>query len=577
MKKIWCLLLPAAVALAGLASGQDASDDGSGAVGGLGFVDEVAVTVVNVDVYVRDGKGRPVSGLEVTDFKVSQDGLEMPVSNFAELDREVIEHLFANSAVESVLPPRPAEEEEVSDGPEVRPMFMVLYVDNENMDPLHRNRVLRRVREFVTENLNPPVQMMVASYERSLKVVQGFTDDSGAINGALTKLHKVSGGRADRDSDRREILERMQEETAQETRHEGKENQRAIQQRYRQQIMAFAEEEANNVSFALEAIKESMAMISGLEGRKAMVYISSGLPMSPGIGLMQEYSSAFRDPSFMGRRFNTDRTNAFKALTSAANAQDVTLYTIDASGLNPLEGYGADSRWGNIDPTAASMGMKSYQDSLRYMARYTGGLSIVNTNDILGGLELIRDDVYSYYSLGYTISNSGQDRVHKIDVEVVDHPEYDLRFRRRFVEKSRETQVQDRVFSALVVELEDNPMDLAVDRGRASPAAADRWSVPLHLSFPLQTIALVPQGEEYLGQVVLFLGARDMAGRSSEMQRQEHEIRIPAEQYQAATEQRFGIDFQLLLREGQHRVSVGLMDRVTRQAAYDRIVVTVPQ
>lgn len=578
MKKFPRLVVLTAIAVVGVGFGQETAQEASDVVGGLGFIDEVEVTVVNVDVYVRDGKGRPVSGLEVGQFRVVQDGIEMPVSNFAELDREVIEHLFTTSAVDAVLPPPPSEDmEELPAGPEIRPMFMVLYVDNENLDPIHRNRVLRRVREFVAENLNPPVQMMVASYERRLKVVQPFTDDPTAINGALTRLHKVSGGRADRDSDLREILEKIQEEAAQEVRHEGRENQRAIQQRFRQQIMAFAEQEANNVNLSLEAIKQAMAMISGLEGRKSMVYISSGLPMSPGIGLMQEYSSAFHDPSFMGRRFNTDRTSAFQGLTSAANAQDVTLYTIDASGLNPLDGYGADSAWGNIDPTAASMGMKTYQDSLRYMARYTGGISIVNTNDISSGLELITHDLFSYYSLGYTISTSGQDRVHKIDVEVVGHPEYDLRYRRRFVEKSWETQVQDRVYSALMVEVEDNPMDLQLDRGRASPASADRWSVPLHLSFPLATIALVPQAGDYVGQVVLFLGARDLDGRGSELQRQEHEIRIPAEHYDTAVEQRFGIDFQLLLLEGQHRVGIGLMDRVTRQAAYDRIVVTVPQ
>jgi hypothetical protein len=128
-----------------------------------------------------------------------------------------------------------------------------------------------------------------------------------------------------------------------------------------------------------------------------------------------------------------------------------------------------------------------------------------------------------------------------------------------------------------MVDVNDNPMDLELDRGRHSPASADRWSVPLHVSFPLETIALVPQGDEYLGQVVLFLAARDLVGRGSEIQRQEHEIRVPAAQYETAKAQRFGIDFQLLLNEGQHRISIGLMDRVTRQASYERLVVTVPQ
>jgi hypothetical protein len=100
--------------------------------------------------------------------------------------------------------------------------------------------------------------------------------------------------------------------------------------------------------------------------------------------------------------------------------------------------------------------------------------------------------------------------------------------------------------------------------------------VPLHLTFPLDRVALLPVGEDYVGQVVLFIGAQDLVGRSSEMQRQEHEIRIPAVDYDTAVRQRFGIDVTLLLEEGQQRVAVGLMDQLTRRASYQRIVVTVP-
>ena len=60
--------------------------------GGSTFADEVQVTVVNVDVYVRDRKGRPgPEGLDAsTTSPSSQDGVEMPISNFAELTAEVI-------------------------------------------------------------------------------------------------------------------------------------------------------------------------------------------------------------------------------------------------------------------------------------------------------------------------------------------------------------------------------------------------------------------------------------------------------------------------------------------------------
>ncbi len=577
MRLRWVAMMLVALGFAAQAPCQSESDTVGERAGGLEFVDEVEVTVVSVDVYVRDGKGRPIPGLTVEDFRVLQDGIEMPITNFVELDRQVIEHQQVRSAVDEILPPPPTPDDDGA--PEVidiRPVYVMIYVDNENLDPLQRNRVLRRVREFVTENLVGPVEMMVVSYERSVKVLEPFTDDPLAINASLRSLTKVSGGRTTRENDRREIQEQIQEAVTNLESSQSKDDVRAVQMRFRQQITAFAEEEAMNVNFALEALKEAMSIMSGLDGRKSIVYVSSGLSMSPGIGLMHEYATAFRDTGFMGRRANTDKTRAFQSLTSAANAQEVSFYTIDASGLNPLEGYGVESRFGASDPAASSLGTKNYQDSLRYMAQHTGGLAVVNTNDVSGGLELIRDDLFSYYSMGYTISNSGQDRVHKIEVELPGRSGYDLRYRRRFVEKSRETQVQDRVYSSLMIDIDDNPMAIALRRGQPMPATGDRWTVPVGLVFPLEAIALLPEGDDFLGRVQLTIGARDMDGRTSEMQSQEHLVRIPADQIESARDERFTIELQLLLREGQHRVAVGLLDQVTRQASYERIVVTVP-
>jgi len=545
-------------------------------IGGLSFLDEVEVTVVNVDVFVRDRAGRPVGGLTASDFRVTQDGLEMPISNFAELDREVIEHVLAEApAVTPEAAPAPPPAEPVVRQVEVRPVYTVLYVDHENLNPIDRNRILRRVREFVTDNLRAPVQMMVVSYDRSLEVVQPFTDDALAVNAALRDMTTVSGGRADRDSDRQEILERIQEAVADPASAEGDQG-KGLQMRLRQQIMSFAEEEAMSVNYAIDSLREVMAMMSGLDGRKSIIYISSGLSMTPGIGLMHEYASAFHDTAFLGRRSQVDRTHAFQSLTSTANGQEVSMYTIDASGLNPLEGYGADTRYGVTDATASSMGTRDYQDSLTYMAEYTGGLAIVNTNDPSAGLELIRDDLFSYYSIGYTISASGDDRVHRIEVEIPVHPDYDVRYRRRFVEKSRETQVQDRVFTSLMVDVTENPMELALSAAGAAPASAERWTLPLHLSLPLSRVALVPEGGDYVGRLVVFVGARQTDGRQSDMQRQEHEIRVPADQIAAAAERSFGIDLQLLLGAGQQRIGVGVLDLVTRQASYQRLVVSVP-
>jgi hypothetical protein len=341
------------------------------------------------------------------------------------------------------------------------------------------------------------------------------------------------------------------------------------------QIMAYSREEANNLSFTLSSLRQVVEMLAGLDGRKSLIYVSNGLPMVPGVGLMHEYAVQFRDNSILAHRSQFDRTAAYRSLTSTANAQDVTLYTIDAEGLQVRVGGDAEDRY-ELDPTASSIGASNFQDSLRYMADRTGGLAVINTNDVSGGLARISDDLFTYYSLGYTVSRVGGDKVHRIEVEVPGHEDYVVRYRRRFVEKSLETKVQDMVLSSLVFDIEDNPMAVRIDRGRAMPASGEHWLVPVHISFPLRSVALIPEGEDYVGRVVLFVGARDVDGKESDVQRQEHEIRVPAAEYEVAARQRFAVDLQLLMAEGKHRVSVGMLDPVTRQASYHRLAITNP-
>ena len=541
-------------------------------VGGLAFLDEIQVTVVNVDVFVRDGGGKPVSGLTAEDFRILQNGIEMPVSNFAELDAEVIRH-----RIEQEVYGAPAATETAADEPatelEIRPIWVVLYIDHENIEALDRNRVLRRVREFVTENLDQPVQMMVVSYLRSVEVVQPFTSQSSEVTGALRSMTRITGGREERESAREDLIRTMADAknrdygTDRNTQHGAKLDMR-------QRVAAFAAEEVNNLRLSLGGLRQVIAMLSGIEGRKSIIYVSSGLPMDPGLGLMHDYAMAFGDQSILSLRGRYGGAPLFQELISLANAQEVSLYAIDATGLNPLDGFGADSAYSR-DPTASSLGSKNYRSSLVAMADGTGGIAVVNTNDVAAGLKRITNDLFSYYSLGYTISASGEDRVHRIKVELTGDQDFDLRYRRRYIEKSIETKIQDRVFSSLVVDVDDNPMGLELTVDPVLPGAGDQQLVPVHLSIDLRTVALMPFGDELVGQLVVFIGARDDEGRNSEVQRQQHEIRLPRDDYLAAGRERFGIDFRLLLTGGRHRIAVGVLDPITRQASYARRVVRV--
>ena len=153
-------------------------------VGGLAFVDEVQVTVVNIDVFVRDREGNVVTGLTQDDFRLKQDGRERNLSHFAAYTQEVISEIMRQrSEVAPVMPPPNADEavqttldqeDAAALAARVQPVHVVLYIDNENLRPIDRNRVLTQVRGFLREIMAPHVSVMVVSAERSVRIVQDF-------------------------------------------------------------------------------------------------------------------------------------------------------------------------------------------------------------------------------------------------------------------------------------------------------------------------------------------------------------------------------------------------------------------
>jgi hypothetical protein len=160
-------------------------------------------------------------------------------------------------------------------------------------------------------------------------------------------------------------------------------------------------------------------------------------------------------------------------------------------------------------------------------------------------------------------------------VQLPDHPGYELNYRRNFVEKSLESKVQDRVLSGLTFDLDDNPMTISVDTGTAAPASGERSILPIEIGFPLDSIALVPEGEDFVGRVVVFVAVRDEKGRQSDLQRREHEIRIPQSDFEAHRNDRSVFELPLLMRPGSVRIVIGVMDRLTRQTSYSTIHRTV--
>jgi len=564
---VLCLCVGAGGAETGDTTDQATRD----AVGGLPFAGEVDVTVVNVNVYVTDKQGFAVTDLTADDFILTQDGTAREITNFGFFTDEIYRSFYRDEGPPTALPtPTPIPGSETLSKDSFRPVYVVLYFDNENSRAVDRNRLITQLRTFIRENLHPPVKMMVISYQKSYDVLQTFTDDQREINDAIREIKTMTGGRNEVDNARKDIM-RSFSESQRSSRPDGSTMNRA-----HGATIGFAEQEANSLLFTLGALRDTVTMLSGLPGKKVIVYISNGLPMIAGLDLFYAFSNTYQRSSAITESARYNQARHFTSLVSNANAQDISFCTFGVGGLeNPTV---ASAELGTQqDAMSASLGMQNYLDSLRFMADNTGGIAVLNTNDFTEGLEKVAQDFFTYYSLGYTLHQSGLDKVHKIEVELPSHPEYRVRYRKRFVEKSLESRVQDKVVTGLMFPLDDNPMEIMVETGSQGPAGETRWMVPFELSFPLRKVALLPAGDEYVGNITMFLAARNSTGDQSDVVRQNHEIRIKAADYDDAQLKRFTITANLLMEEGTHNVAVGFLDPVTRNASFTTTKVTVKE
>lgn len=298
-------LIAASVIVAGPAEAQESTE-----VLPEPFVERVEVNVVNVEVYVTDKDGNRVTGLTKDDFEIFEDRKPMAITNFYAVEGgDVLTPAAVPIAVEEepkelapgvpALPDRTVHQE-LRPIPEEQQLHMVVYVDNFNIKPFNRNRVFRRLREFLRKSVRAEDRVMLISYDRSLHVRVPFTADAETINRALFEMETLSGWGVHRENTRDEIIQALDEA----------ESQYDASMRLR----AYAEETFNDLAFTIEALEEFQGWLAGLPGRKALLYLSDGLPMVAG----QDLFDAARRSSPATRRSRRPRASTPPAASSSS-------------------------------------------------------------------------------------------------------------------------------------------------------------------------------------------------------------------------------------------------------------------
>jgi VWFA-related protein len=509
------------------------------------FAASIDVSVANVEVAVTDGEGRHVQGLAREDFELFVDGRKVEIVNFSEIAES--SPVTQEKKVETAAAVAPeAAGEAVTPVPEPPPLTLVVFVDNDNLQPSGRQRVLRQVKEFLDSAVGPRDRVMLVTHEQGVTVRRPLGAAKESLAADLKKIEKLAARGAVRDSHFRRTVETMQ----------------AIGCDGAPQLArAYSEEISNDAKMTLRGLETVVESLAGIEGRKVMLYVSDGVPMHPGedmFRLVQELcggSSVFEAP---------DLAANFRRLTRLANANGVTIHSLETAGLRVYSGASAEENPLPINPlTRVNLDSEKAADTqqvLFNLASETGGRAALNGNDLRTDLRGIADDLRSFYSLGYAPERSGDGRVHSIEVKVRTKG---LRVRNRttYTDRPREEVLAARVQTALLYGLVDNPLQADLALVSSQPAGRGQHLVTLRLRLPMKQLTLISQDGAWTGGIALWVGVRDSAGRSTPVRSVRVPIRIPAAEGKEHLTRFFAYDLQMRMAErSEQTVAVGIQD-----------------
>jgi VWFA-related protein len=565
-RRILAAVLATAFCLAGTAGAQRADKAAAAPKPGEPsqdefFMDTVNVSVVNVDVYVTDKKGNRINGLSRDEFEIFEDGRPVAMTNFyAVQDGRAVTPVPAEPAPVAAAPappPLPYQNLNEVKTPEDQRLRLIVYIDNFNLRPFNRNRVMRELRAFVGDKLGRDDQMMLVSYDRSLHVRRTFTSDPHLIATALLELETVSGQGVHQDSDRREVLRQIEESQSV--------NEATMYAR------SYSQSAFNDLSFSIDGLKNIVDSLAGLPGRKAVLYVSDGLQMIAGQDIWYAVQGKYGEKSSsLTEQFQYDASRRFDELAAGANANRITFYTIDAAGLRTYSSISAETQTAGQPGQGVfldSISISNLQSPLQMMAEKTGGMAVINSNIVTPQLQRIAADFNSYYSLGYTPIHSGDGRYHKIEVKVK-RKGLQVRHREGYRDKTTEARMTDGTLAALRFTFENNPLDIKVEVGTPTRRSDGLFIQPVLVKIPIGKLVLVPRGATHEGRVRLFVAAVDTEGNTSEVQQVPLPISIPAADVPTATTKDYVYTVSLLMRGGDQKVAVGVRDDVAAEASF---------
>ncbi len=441
-------------------------------------------SLVIIDANVRDRAGKAIPDLKKSDFTLFEDGKPQTISvfEFQKLEGDTLLPPVPASKPAAEAPQPAAPRKTAAAAPVIRYQdrrLVAMLFDYSTMGIPEQNRVQEAALQFIREQMKPAdVVAILYTSTGPLKMVQDFTTDKERLEevvrsfqlGAASELAGVAGNGGDSTTG---------EDTG----------------------TAFNADETEfnifNNDKQLLTLESAAKMLAAFPEKKALLYFSSGITQS-----------GFDNQASVEKAVNT------------AKRSNVAFYPIDARGLvasAPAGDAGAAASRGTSSFTGTQMqgqrdNFNASQETLSTLAADTGGKLFVDDNDIALGMQKARDDIASYYIIGYYSTNVKLDgKYRRVEVKLSKDIQAKLDYRSGYFgekefRKFTSADKEDQLAAALLLgdPLTDLSLTGELDYFRL---AKDRYFVPFSVKIPGSEIALAKskgnaQTEfDFIGQV----------------------------------------------------------------------------
>ncbi len=597
----------AALWLAALAGSPAAAQEADGTAAAAGaYGERIEVTLVNVDVWVRDRDGRPVTGLEPDAFQVLHEGRPVPITHFAEVRAGV--EVTGSAAAEGSADPEPA-----ATPTPAAPSHLVVYFDSSRLHPSNVGPLVRGLEELLESDVVEPERMLVLRQDRNLSIEAPFGSTRKELQKALQRLAAAGPAGMDSENEIRLALDAIR--TAWEQSEDtlasaaggiamvpdvanptgepgggGGGSPRAqvggigsgggpdacgmFVNLVRPTLDSWARIESRKIGATLGNLSDAAAFLAGLPGVKMLLYLSDGLDTQPGAALAT-YASGLcpaASAELLSDALSEEMTDRFLELTRHANTNRVTIHALQATGLRSP---GAASAVADRGPRGGG-GLRSSgafearrrvaeRAGLSLIARETGGRTVFDRNDFGADLIEIGREAGTYYSLAYELppeSGPGSRRSHRIEVKMADDS-LTTRYRRGYREKDPRRWLTERVEGALNLGITSNPLAVSLGAGAVQAGAEGSVRFPLHVRIPVERLVFEPGDGHRVAEVTLEVLARSLSSGALAMHDQSFRVKVPSEVTGWA-------DLPVILEigEGAHLIAVGVLDRASREASF---------